>query len=179
MVNMNFSPSFRIAECAVKQDDLRRVLLPKLRSRVFHVTSGRGLEGIQTSHSVSANIDGKLGFTFPQSENSFGRRRGYVCMFDLRGISEEHLKFALEGFFFLDPYGRRENPVFLFLAPARYGDIIHSRVAKPRGGEMWIPYVEAWYPRDLPLSEIDQVLSVKIERPPESDFEKAIAARDE
>lgn len=173
------NPSYRISERDVKQEDLSRVMLPELRNRVFHVTSETGFVGIQSSQSVSANSAGKLGFSFPQSESGFGRRRGYVCMFDLREVSDEHLRFVLDGFCFLDPYGRRENPVFRFLAAARWGDLIPCSVADAQSGEMWIPHVEAWYPGDLPLSEIERALVVKIERLPESEFEKAIAARDQ
>lgn len=42
---------------------------------------------------------------------------------------------------------------------------------------MWVPYVECWYPSDLPLSRISSALVVSIAREPESQWIKALRLR--
>lgn len=165
----------RIEEITARYENLQTVVLPKLRETVFHVTSVAGFEGIRHSGAISANADGKLGFTFPQSENSYGRRRGYVCLFDLRGVSDEHLAHSLDSFYYLDPFGRRGDPVFLFVKTSVFGELIPWTSTRDNYEHMWIPYVEAWYPRDLPLSAIECALALKVKRPPPSWFEQAHA----
>lgn len=168
--------AYAIERIALHRDELESIVLPKLRGTVFHVTSQVGFEGIQATDSVYANGDGRFPFTFPQSENGFGRRRGYVCLFDLREVTDEQLTHALEGYYFLDPFGKKQNPIFLFLSPDSYDQVIHWSATKGDYTEMWVPYVEAWYPRDLPLSIIVKVLALDVEHPAPSFLELALDA---
>lgn len=159
---------------SIPRSELEVALLPRLRGTVFHVTSASNLQGIQLSGYVYSNSDDKFAYTFPQSKNAYGRRRGYVSLFDLRDVSDENLSDALFRFYFLNPFGRRDDPVFLFLSPGCYQDLIPWTVTRDDFSEMWVPYVESWYPGDLPLTEIERVIHVRIEHPPESEFEKAL-----
>jgi hypothetical protein len=86
------------------------------------------------------------------------------------------MKMCERGFYFLDPFGREQNPAFLILSPTHYGEIIYWSATKGDYTEMWMPYVEAWYPRDMPLSAIDKVLLVDVEHPPRSFLELALEA---
>lgn len=167
------TPGYERESLTARSQDLQSVVLPKLRESVFHVTSAVGFEGIEAARMIATNAEGKLGYTFPQSQNSYGRKRGYVCLFDLRVVSEEHLDHALHCFYFLDPFFRRADPVFLFLRADRYGEIIPWTATRNNYSAMWIPYIEAWYPGALPLTEVDRVLSVRVERPPPSLLEQA------
>lgn len=168
------NPAYQIETFAIHRDQLRSELLPKLRDTVFHVTTAAGFEGIRSTGAVVSNANGRLPFTFPQSDVSFGRHRGYVCLFDLRCVSERQLANGLDCFFFLDPLSSaRQDPVFLLLAPSTYRVIIPWTPAIRDTGEMSVPFIEAWYPGDLPLTHVNRVLRPNVVRPPESLFEQA------
>ena len=85
----------------VKKSDLAIVVLPRLLGTVFHVTTARAFDGIRDSGLIRSNQDGRLGFTFPQSKNNYGRQAGYVCLFDLRDVPEDRIREALGKFYFL------------------------------------------------------------------------------
>lgn len=167
-------PAYETETLIVERDALREIVLPKLLGTIFHVTSSQGFEGIKASGAIGSNRKGELPSTFPQSANGYGRRRGYVCLFDLREVTDEQLNHALEGFYFLDPFGSKDDPVFLLLSPAEYGEVIHWSATNGDYTEMWMPYVEAWYPRDLPLAAINQAVVVEVKRPPPSLWELAL-----
>ncbi len=118
-----------VERIAVKRGDLEAIVLPRLLGTVFHVTSTAGFEGIRMSGANCSNQDGKLPFTFPQWQNNWGRQQGWVCLFDLRDVSEENLRDALMKFHFLKPTDA--NPVFLFLDPSEYGKLVPWTTAPP------------------------------------------------
>ncbi len=149
-----------VEHIAVRRGDLEEIMLPRLRGTVFHVTSPPGFEGITTAGKIRSNRDGTLPFTFPQSHNNHGRQRGWVCLFDLREVAEDKLRDALEiKFYFLKP--TKHDPVFLFLKPPEYQKLIPWTDAPV--GAMCIPYVESWYPSDLPVSALAGALVVTVE----------------
>lgn len=155
---------------------LRATLLPRLLNTVFHVTSDSAFAGIQAHGAIHSNRDGTLGATFPQSVGGFGRARGYVCMFDLRTASSDQIDHALDAMYFLDPFaGAQRDPVFLFLRPAEYTHLIAWESAR-ESHEMFVWYVESWYPGDVPLHAISSALAVTIERPPDGPHLAALRA---
>ena len=153
--------------------DLREKLLPRLLGTVFHVTSSAGLAGIRASGLIRSNQDGSIKSTYPQSEASYGRRRGYVCLFDLRSVTGQQLEDALMKFDFLDPSGAKDqDPAFLFLAEPEHKELIPCTTARGTP-EVWVPYIESWYPRDLPITRISRILEVRVAREPDSPFIQA------
>jgi hypothetical protein len=148
-----------IEHLRVKRSDLKEVVLPRLRGRVFHVTTPSAFEGIRTDEQVHSNVDERHAFTYPQSKNNWGRNQGYVCLFDLRDVSEENLKDALMKFYFLKP--SRADPVFLFLNPAEYGRLIPWTAAPVIS--MRVPHVECWYPTDLQIEKVTESLVITLE----------------
>ncbi len=145
-------------------------LLPILRGLVFHVTRPSSYQGIVKKGTILNNKDKRFKYTFPQSANSWGRNRGYVSLFDLCNISDEHLfgcadrgiSGALDKFYFLNPPPCGNNPIFLVLDEAFHADLIPWTEGK---GEMRIPYVEAWYPGDIKLTKVRKVFDVRVIRP--------------
>jgi hypothetical protein len=161
----------------IDQGQLRVELLPRLVGAVFHVTSERALPGILRNGRVISNRDGRFNATALYSENSYGRKRGYVCLFDLRDVTAPKLDRALEDLYFLDPWSSgRTNPVFLILREAAYKELIPGQAARG-SGDQWIWHVECWYPQDLPLAEIDGMLAVEVSRRPEHPFIQAHRTR--
>jgi len=152
-----------VERITVKRGDLEEVVLPRLLGTVFHVTPAPTFEMIRASGVIRSNQDGQLSFTYPQSQNNYGRRRGCVCLFDLRDVPDGELRDALRKFYFLNHAPAKGHPVFLFLDPQEYGKLIPWTVAKGNYKEVLIPYVESWYPTDLPVSALAGALAVTVE----------------
>lgn len=153
-----------------KTDELRKKVLPQLRDTVFHVTSARNYEGILNDQRIEPNINGRFPYTFPQSEKSYGAKRGYICLFDLRNKADAVIDEGLRKFYFLNPNSAQNVPVFLVLSPELYSNLIDCSVARAEVGpkETWIPDVECWYPNSIPLEHIDKTIYVTVEREPAS-----------
>src|SRR5229473_5806372 len=64
----------------LRSQELREIVLPKLRGSVFHVTTRPRYRGIVRERAILNNKDGRFPFLFGQSANSWGRKRGYVCL---------------------------------------------------------------------------------------------------
>lgn len=152
----------------VDYSDLNEQVLPMLRGRVFHVTSRERFDRIVASGSVRSNADGSLGNTYPQSAVSLGRHNRYVCLFDLRDQSEENIQWGLDCFYFLAPAPLGDEIVFLLLNPRYHAKLILWDDIKSGVpiGEFHIPHVECWFAEDIPISEFDEALHVRVHRPP-------------
>jgi len=151
-------------EVVVQRSKLGTELLQRSIGNVFHVTSREGLAGIEATGAILANEDGSLGDTFPQSKRSYFRSQGCVCLFDLRHVSEEELKNALDKYYFLNPHHVHDNPVFLILREQFFSQLRPWSEAK-RGVEMVIPHVECGFTKEVSLDMIQEVLIVRIEGP--------------
>lgn len=152
-----------IVEIECSNDRLRSDLLPCLRKSVFHVTTIVAMEGIVSDGFVRSNNDERYPFTYPQSQKSYGRSRGYVCLFDVRSISTPDLDEVLAKFWFLNPSSAGNRPVFLLMNEMVTPKLIPWTTAREAGyREMWIPNAECWYPGDIPVSEIETILRVNV-----------------
>lgn len=148
-----------VERLTVRRSDLEPIVLPRLVGNVFHVTSAKAFSGIHGSGFISSNQDERFGFTFPQSANNYGRQRGYVCLFDLRGVQDDTLRDSLMKFYFLKPTAG--DPVFLFLDKSEYHSLVPWTQAPT--GAMLVPHVEAWYPKDIPVAALTHALGVTVE----------------
>ena len=90
--------------------NLKEELLPLFLGKVFHVTTKDACSSIMAEKKIRNNMKGEREFVFPQSENSYGRKRGYVCLFDLRSATTEQIQDALMKFYFLNPFRHRSDP---------------------------------------------------------------------
>ena len=109
------------------------------------------------------------------SENSFGRSRGWICLFDLRGQSEVTINEDLNKYYFLEPpWFKRHKPeytesnlAYLFLYPKVYPELVSNQTATSIGRETnryecYVPKIECWYPGDMSLTCVGRVLLVRI-----------------
>lgn len=157
-----------------KSIDDRKVLLDCLKNHVFHVTTSDAFKNIQETGEISNNWSGELPIN-TSSQNSYGRLKGYVCLFDLRNRTEEVIQHTLDCYYFLGPtwfmkHGRRFlywNLVYLFLKEEYHDRLIsNSKVFEHwRKTEVYlqaIPDTEVWIEERIPLSWIKKVLVVKI-----------------
>jgi len=71
---------------------------------------------------------------------------------------------ALLKYYFLNPNFAENNPFFLFLDEKFHGRLIgSSQAAREQAfSEMWIPNVECWFPGDISLEAISEVLQVEV-----------------
>ena len=58
-----------------------------IRSGIWHLTSIVGIKGIQHSGYIEPNL-GNRNYTYPQSNNSYGKLKKYVCLFDFYSVDD-------------------------------------------------------------------------------------------
>ena len=119
----------------VDASELAAVLLPRLREKMFHLTSDAGFRGICEAGGILGNADRRFPLTLPQSDVSYGRKRGYVRLFDLRGVDDEGVDEVQISFPARDEVG---------------------------GKEMFLWRFATWFPGKLPLERIETVLEVEL-----------------
>lgn len=148
--------------------DFTDTLLDRLRGHVFHVTSLSSFRKIQTDGFIDTNEKSqyKTPFGFP---SSYGRRKGYVCLFDLREKSNEDIRFAHDCLPFTHPT-RQLGPLvaYLLLAESAFTKLISPEMAVKDVGAhrsmAWIPRIECWFPGQITLDFVSSVLSVDFDR---------------
>jgi hypothetical protein len=146
---LNLTP--KKIECGHSEID--RVLIPLLRGRLFHVTKTEAFEDICRRGLISSSPPTSIALTYRELENSYGRKRSWVSLYDLSDPTDGQIKEALIHYWFIQAL-RNENPlVCLILAESVWPSLISwKRASREVGGkEFFIPFVEAWYPGDLPL----------------------------
>ena len=128
-------------------------LLPVVRRGLYHLTSICGLKGIRHKSYILPN-NGEFPDTYTQSAKSFGRRYGYVSLFDFETPTEEQILAEYhkwEGFFY------RHKPVTVLIGLDRRKlepKLLPNETAKQTVGYgiPWMPHIEVWYPEPLPFS---------------------------
>jgi hypothetical protein len=138
--------------------DLNADLLPKLRGRVFHVTTTDGYVGIERDGFIGSNANGEYPLSCSQSKVSYFRKNDCVSLVDLRNISDEDLDLGLKKYYFLDP-SSQGSAVFLILSPDAYEGLISSKGVGL--SEMIVPELEAGYRTSIPLRLIEEVMTIE------------------
>jgi hypothetical protein len=148
-------------------------LLKQLIGQVFHLTTKQAFEQIKSEGFVFHNQSQRFNIN-TGSENSSGRKRGWVCLFDLRNKSGEDIGETLIRYNFLGPEWFRVsnkefselNLTYLILDSSFYEKIVPNEEVKEwikkKQSEFYIPRTECWYPGDMPLACIHEAIVVKI-----------------
>jgi hypothetical protein len=150
----------KVQTLTILAQKLRDRLLPTLMGSVFHITCRTSYQGILNVGAIQNNRDNRFAYSVPQSVNSYGRKRGYVCLFDLRHVPDEELDLALDKFYLLNPHYCDGNPIFLVLDEAFHADLILWKAGNIC--EMRIPHVESWYPGDIEIRKVRRVIDVRV-----------------
>ena len=159
-------PRYQVRRIELREADLERTLLPKLRDRVFHVTTQEAWPSIAASGFVLVDPPEDV-VKWPY--DAYFRSICYISLCDLRSLAEDDLELGLERFPFLDPRRSSTGPVYLFLGRAATERIVTYREVVDRAhslGKMIAPHIEGGYPGDLPLTAISDVLVVHVKRSP-------------
>ena len=159
-------PMCQVRRIELRAAELRKELLPKLRDRVFHVTTQEAWPSIVASGCVSVDPPE---YVLKWEYDAYFRSVRHISLCDLRSLAEDELELGLQRFRFLDPRRSSTGPVYLFLGRAATEKIVTYCEAVDRAhslGKMIAPHIEAGYPGDLPLTEISDVLVVQVKRMP-------------
>jgi hypothetical protein len=133
-------------------------LLRLLKGNIFHVTTFSALKGIRKSRYVKSNKDHEFEYNYHQSENSYGRKHGYVCLFDFRTIKKPDIVRSDR------KYGYFYSEVYLLL-DKRYWGIVKTPKDCGLPGDysnIYIPESEVFYPHDIEISKIDTCIRVHV-----------------
>jgi hypothetical protein len=151
-----------------KYCELEEIVFPLLRGRVFHVTTKDTFHELIGNGGIRSNQQGLFAFALGQPGNSYGRKRGWVSLFDLRTGEDADVKQALIGYFFLKVFRSESTRAVLFLAESAWPSLISwKRASQEVGGkEVYIPFLEAWYPGDIPVHVISDSLVVTVHPDP-------------
>lgn len=152
----------------------RDELLGLLKEKVFHVTSAKAYRRIRKDGFIFANQDEKYPLN-TGSLKSFGRYRGWVCLFDLRGKSDNEIDDALMCYSFLGPSWFKEyyqnyteyRFVYLLLSETCYNSLVPNREGRTSwkdgsGYTQYVPCVECWFPGKIPIQLIEKAICVRI-----------------
>lgn len=164
-------------ECIVldyMDNDYGNDLLSHLRDKVLHMTTQDGYKSIRKDGYIYANTKGKYPAASGHSE-CYGNCHGLVCLFDLRGKTEQELNdFSLTHLLFKMGGSRQpqKSTVYLILAPTAYNSIICNEdgpVPSEKPCDFHIPKYECWFPEKIPLDCIKTALCVKVTIPTPQD----------
>ncbi|HSE91068.1 MAG TPA: hypothetical protein VLJ79_32965 [Candidatus Binatia bacterium] len=130
------------------------------------MTKGEAFEEICRCGWIDGKRQAQLAFTPRQPENSYGRKRGWVSLYDLSDPTDAEIKEALIRYWFLRTLRDESTDVYLIVAESVWPSLISwKRASREVGGkEFFIPFVEAWYPGDVPLELVTESLVVTLRR---------------
>jgi hypothetical protein len=139
--------------------------LRRFRQSLVHVTGPEGFRGIRERGAILPN-DGSFRSTFPQSMNSYSRKRGAVALFDFARPSPRQF---VEQFQNVACFFPCHHPATLILLLSREivgPDLIdYSQAFDEVGpGVTKIPHFEIWHAGSIPFRAVESVILMR-ERP--------------
>lgn len=137
-------------------------IFPFLRTGLLHRTGIEGYKGIGQSGYIIPN-QGQFPYSFPQSKFYYSHHKKYVCLFDFELATEEECIIVHDTWvqFFSD---HKPVTIVLRLNRQKLGKDLIPNSAAPKlsedGYKAYIPYVEAWYPKPIPVEAIDSYIII-------------------
>ena len=157
-----------------KDQDYKEELMTHLRGQVFHLTSEKTFRDINKSGCIYNSKDNKCQPIW-NSENTFARIHGYICLFDLRDKTDDIIDATLSKYYFLGPSCFEEydkpyfklNLAYLILSPSHYDKLIPNEAASNYNIEtgratQYIPKTECWFAYKLPIDYLIKSLLVQV-----------------
>lgn len=143
----------------------KRKLLPRLKNRVFHITTIDNFTLIIKSGAIMNNQDGLLQTNW--TNNSYFLNKGCVSVCDFFNNNANRNKqreAALSKYDIFGQTSKMGQTVYLFLNPKCFSRLITWETWKNE--EKWtesvVPYLESGYPGSIDLNNIDEVWLIKI-----------------
>lgn len=134
-----------------------------LTTGILYRTSIEGLRSIQKSSIIIPNT-GQFSCIYPQTKHYYRYSKGYVCLFDFESSKEEDYRINLDtwqgSFFDCEPV-----TIVLKLNREKLGDKLIRNSAAPNDSSKpdykgFIPFVECWYPEPIPISALDNYITI-------------------
>jgi hypothetical protein len=144
-------------------------VLPLLRGRVFHVTEEEKFDDIIRRGSIYSTRPGQFMLSFGRLKESYGSKRGWVSLFDLSNPHDADIRETLLRYYFFKSFHKDHGQIcILFIAQDAWSSLISWQRARREvaGKELYVPFVEAWYPADIPLNLITDGLIVRVQSDP-------------
>jgi hypothetical protein len=144
--------------------DLEHTLLPLLRGHVFHMTKEEKFNDICLSGSIYCREQAQFVFAPGQTATTYGRKRGWVSLFDFSDKKDKDLKEALIRHWFFRTLRNEGTHAYLIISESACSSLISWRQAFREVGnkEFFIPFVETWYPGDMPLELVSDAFMLTI-----------------
>jgi hypothetical protein len=148
-----------------KFSELHQSVLPLLRGRVFHLAEAAAVDSFRRRGFIEASRHGQFASALCSPQKSYGAKRGYICLFDFRRSGQTEVEEAFIRHYFLKPFHYGNAYAYLFLAPSAWAKLIPWKHASSEIGtkELYIPFVEAWYPDRLPFELVSDCLIVTVQ----------------
>jgi len=147
-------------------NNVEKKILPLLQNKIFHVTSYKSYKAIIKTGYIKHNQNNQFSYTYGQSINSFGRKRAYVCLFDLRNVTDESKKYFQDCDFLNFNNVKNKSNVYFIISNRIYPQIISNAKAIQESyssGEFnaIVPFLECFYPEKINVNDIEQIIIVK------------------
>ena len=104
--------------------DVVQVLFPLLCGRVFHVTTEEKFTDICRSGWIYSKEQTQFILTPGQSETTYGRKRGWVSLYDLSNTEDADIKEALIRYWFFRTLRAGRTDVFLMIAQSAWSSLV-------------------------------------------------------
>jgi hypothetical protein len=152
-------------DCEVS--DLEHILLPLLRGRVFVMTKEEKFNDICRSGWIYSQEQTQFVFA-GQTKTTYARKRGWVSLFDFSDNKDKDIKDALIRHWFFRTVRNPGTHAYLIIAESACSSLISWQQAfRDAGGkEFFIPFVETWYPGDMPLELVSDCFVVTVHQSP-------------
>jgi hypothetical protein len=131
-----------------------------LDGRIFHLTSSENYNSIVHDKSILGYTELKK--THTQSINSYGRKNGYICLFDFREFQSVEFKESLSDFLLFPPEYVQE-PVYLILHERYYDRLTFYNEVKDdiKDSDVFIHPTECWSKESIPTKWISKILRIQ------------------
>lgn len=160
-----------IKELVYEKYNYRDKLLNHLRGNIFHLTNYTNYKNIQNDGVIFNNKDEYFPLN-TSSKGSYGRLKGWVCLINLVDFSDVIINNSLMKYNFLSSEEINNtthiNTLVYLIYNSKYSDelIPNSYASENQMVDgvypLYIPFVECWYPGNLPLEKITKILKVNI-----------------
>ncbi len=151
-------------ELNLRRNEFSKVLYPKLRHSVFHYSFDERCQKIMDCGYLAFSGGADVTSTSTYSDRSTGKHLKAVCLFDLRGKTDEEIAPGKSYYDFLDPHPEITKAVYFVVSERFYCDItIFSDLDEnAKKNTMHLPAIESWHKGHLPLNKLDFVYIVNI-----------------
>jgi hypothetical protein len=152
-------------DCEVS--DLEHILLPFLRGRVFVMTKEEKFKDICRSGWIYSQEQTQFVFA-GQTKTTYARKRGWVSLFDFSDNKDKDIKDALIRHWFFRTVRNPGTHAYLIIAESACSSLIswHQAFRDAGGKEFFIPFLETWYPGDMPLELVSDCFVVTVRPSP-------------